>query len=369
MTSMRCASALALADAAAARPVEADRVDLVDIGHGVVVLPRARRSRRSARCRRPSSRGSRTRRACSARSARPSAAPRDGRRRCGARPSSRSPTRRTPSIIELWLQRVGEDEAVRQQAGDRRDGGEIGDPAGGEGERRRPCRAGRRVRPRAARSDGGCRKCCGCRRRPRRGRAPPLDRGLDHVGVAAHAEIVVRAPDGDFAGPVLFARRTPQRHREPAGVALEIGEDAVALFRLQAVDRILEAPLVFHYRPLNARPPPQGASAHRGQSLTPRRRLVQGTNGGGLRDGLAQGGRPSSRFGLSTQDEEKAANKAAFPLKPVSLEVQASVAPSRRALRYPAKPRPAKPSAIIAQVEGSGTPVTRRPSVLPAPST
>ena len=69
-------------------------------------------------------------------------------------------------------------------------------------------------------------------------------RRIDHFRVAAHAEIIVRAPDGDFAGPVLFAFGAPHRHREPARVALEIGEDAIALFRLEAVDRILETSLV-----------------------------------------------------------------------------------------------------------------------------
>ncbi len=37
------------------------------------------------------------------------------------------------------------------------------------------------------------------------------DARLDHLGMAAHAEIVVRAPDGHFARGVLFARRAPQR--------------------------------------------------------------------------------------------------------------------------------------------------------------
>ena len=73
-----------------------------------------------------------------------------------------------------------------------------------------------------------------------------FDRGFDHVRMEAHAEIIVRAPHGDLARPILFALGTPQRRRKPAGVAFEVGESPVALFRLQAGDRIRKAPLVVH---------------------------------------------------------------------------------------------------------------------------
>ena len=72
------------------------------------------------------------------------------------------------------------------------------------------------------------------------------NRRLDHIGMTAHAEIVVRAPDGDLARPVFLASGTPLRHGEPGGVALEIGEGAIALFCLQTVDRLLETSLVVH---------------------------------------------------------------------------------------------------------------------------
>ena len=162
---------------------------------------------------------------------------------------------RAPDALDhrIVVERVGQDEAVRQQAGDRRDAGEIGDPAGGEdeggrlavqiGELRlelhdRVMRAGNVAGSAGARAMGA--RCA--------------NRRLDHVGMAAHAQIVVRAPDGDLAGTVFFARGTPLRHREPARVALEIGEGAIALFRLQTVDRLLKAPLVIHRPPLFARP-------------------------------------------------------------------------------------------------------------------
>jgi hypothetical protein len=46
----------------------------------------------------------------------------------------------------------------------------------------------------------------------------------DDVGMAAHAEIVVRAPDRHFARPVFLALGAPLGDREPVCVALEIGE-------------------------------------------------------------------------------------------------------------------------------------------------
>ena len=73
-----------------------------------------------------------------------------------------------------------------------------------------------------------------------------LDRGFDDVGMAAHAEIVVRAPDRHFTRPVLLAFGAPLGDREPPRVTLEIGERAVPPFRLETRDRVLEAPLIVH---------------------------------------------------------------------------------------------------------------------------
>ena len=94
--------AVALGDAAAARAVQADRVHFVEIGHRAVALARDRRSRRSARCRRPSNRGSRTRSASAGRRPRFSSSSRCARslwrKICFSQPDWRM-----PSIIELWL--------------------------------------------------------------------------------------------------------------------------------------------------------------------------------------------------------------------------------------------------------------------------
>ena len=54
-----------------------------------------------------------------------------------------------------------------------------------------------------------------------------LDHGADHLGVLGHAEIVVGAPDHDVARAV---RRMPQRVREAAGDAFEIGKHPVTAF-------------------------------------------------------------------------------------------------------------------------------------------
>ncbi len=134
---------------------------------------------------------------------------------------------------------------------------QIGYPAGGEGERGRLSvqvgEFGLELHDRVvsagnvARAAGagavGARRC---------------NRRLDHGGMEAHAEIVVGAPYGNVARTVLFALGAPQRHREPCGVALEIGEGPVALFRLQKGDRVREAPLVVHRQPFlpDSRPDP-----------------------------------------------------------------------------------------------------------------
>src|SRR3954452_6661097 len=72
-------------------------------------------------------------------------------------------------------------------------------------------------------------------------------RGLDHrahyLRVLAHAEIIVRAPDHDVA---LTLRRVPERMREPAGNALEIGEHAVAPLGVETIKGGIEELGVIH---------------------------------------------------------------------------------------------------------------------------
>ena len=135
------------------------------------------------------------------------AAARDRRHRCGGTSALSQPARRTPSIIELWL---SASERIRQSgssAGDRRDAGEIGDPAGSEDQRRRfAVEVGElalQLDDRVMRS-GNVARAAGS---GAVGAGRP-HAGFDHGRMAAHAEIVVRAPDGDFA------RRFPLRPRD-----------------------------------------------------------------------------------------------------------------------------------------------------------
>src|SRR6266436_272530 len=74
-----------------------------------------------------------------------------------------------------------------------------------------------------------------------------LDHGADHLGVLAHAEIVVGTPDHDIARPL---RGMPRRMREPAGDALEVGENPVAPLLMQAVKGDTEELAVIHRKNL-----------------------------------------------------------------------------------------------------------------------
>ena len=67
--------------------------------------------------------------------------------------------------------------------------------------------------------------------------------GSEHIGMLAHAEIIVRAPDGDVARAV---RAVKGRARELADLTLEIGEDAVAALLAKSVQLLPEKRLVVH---------------------------------------------------------------------------------------------------------------------------
>src|SRR6185312_10048118 len=70
-----------------------------------------------------------------------------------------------------------------------------------------------------------------------------LDHGADHLGVLAHAEIVVGAPHHDAA---LALRGMPGGERETAGDTLKIGEYAIAAFVTQPDQGIVEELIVIH---------------------------------------------------------------------------------------------------------------------------
>ena len=198
ITSIRCHRAVALGDAAAARAVHADRVDLVEIGHGAVALGEVadRADRRDVAVHRIDALERRS--AWAAR-----------RRRCSS--SSRcsrslwrkiafsQPDWRMPSIIEAWL---SASERIRQSGSSRArvdDAGLVRDVARGEDERRFLAVQVGELGLELDDADGCCRRCCGCRRRRRRRASRVSAIARDHGRVLAHAEIVVRAPDGDLA--------------------------------------------------------------------------------------------------------------------------------------------------------------------------
>ena len=166
-----------------------------------------------------------------------------------------------PSIIELWLSASDRIEAVRQEIGDGRDRREIGNPARGEDQRAFLAVQVGELGLEFNNGVVGAGNVAGAA-----GADADFCRGVahrrDHVRMAAHAEIIVRAPDGDVAGGGAPA---PFGLGEGIGVAREIGEDAVAALGLQRADRGLEiAPVVHRLSSHQAEsPPPPMPAANR----------------------------------------------------------------------------------------------------------
>ena len=125
---------------------------------------------------------------------------------------------------------VRQDQAIRHQLGERGNAGLVRHIAGGEDQRRF---LAVQVGKLALELDhrvivaGDVAGAAGAGAHPGRG----LDHGADDLGMLAHAEIVVRAPDHDVLRPV---RRMPDGVRKTAGDALEVGKDAVAPLAVQA---------------------------------------------------------------------------------------------------------------------------------------
>ncbi len=142
----------------------------------------------------------------------------------------------------IMIERIGQDQAVRQKLRDRGDAGLVRDIAGREhqggrlvvqvGELtleldQRMVGAGDVARAARAGAHAGC----------------GLDHGADHLRVLGHAEVVVRAPDHDVA---LALRGVPDRVRKTACDALEIGENPVAALVPQFAQGRREITLVIH---------------------------------------------------------------------------------------------------------------------------
>ena len=70
-----------------------------------------------------------------------------------------------------------------------------------------------------------------------------VDHRRDDIGVLAHAEVVVRAPDGDFAHLAVLVVGGAG---EGAAAALHLGEDAVVAFGLEGVELAAEVGVEIH---------------------------------------------------------------------------------------------------------------------------
>ncbi len=232
---------LALGDAAAARSVHADGVDLVDIGHGVVAFGELDDllDRRDVAVHRID------------------AFEDDQLGALAAGRLQQAFQMRNVVVAEDLLfgaraahaldhrgmvQFVRDDQAVRQQPRDRRDRRLVGDEAGGEDQRRfLVVQVGQFMfeLDQRVRGTGDVARAAGAGAHA----AGRILEGGDHVGVLAHAEVVVGAPDGDLLGAAVG---TPDGARKLAGNALEVGENAVSALRVELIDRFLEEPLIIH---------------------------------------------------------------------------------------------------------------------------
>ncbi len=131
---------------------------------------------------------------------------------------------------------VRQDQAIRHQLRERRNASLVGDIAGGKDQRRffavqvgkLPLKLHHRMiiaGDVTGAAGAGAHSRCG------------FDHGANHLGVLAHAEVVVGAPDHDVLRPL---RRMPDGVREPARDPLQIGKNAIAALRMQPAQRIIE---------------------------------------------------------------------------------------------------------------------------------
>ena len=150
----------------------------------------------------------------------------------------------------IVVQRVGQDQAVRQQLGDGRDAGLVRHVARGEDERGllavQVGELGLELDQRMV-GAGDVARAARAGAHARRG----LDHRADHLRVLAHAEIVVGAPDHDVA---LALRRMPVGVREPAGDALQVGEHPVAPLVPQRLQGTREKFVIIHWVGSRSRP-------------------------------------------------------------------------------------------------------------------
>ena len=140
---------------------------------------------------------------------------------------------------------VGEDDAVRQIATEGRQGCLVGNIAGGKDQGIFLAMEVGKLAFQHVVIAGGAADVAGTT-----GTGASLINGLFHGvqdgRVLAHTEIVIRAPDRDFALGTCFI--TVCRFREMPGVTAQIGEYAISAFVFKRADVVAEKLLVIHNR-------------------------------------------------------------------------------------------------------------------------
>ena len=237
----RCGDAVALGNAAAARAVHADGMDLVEIGQRVVLVGEVadRGDRRDVAVHRIDAlEGDQL-----------------GRFGIGSAASSSSrwarslwrktrfsqPELRMPAIIEAWLSSSEKMMQPGSILAERRQRRLVRDIARGEQQRAfLAVQVGQlgleidMIMGVAADVAGAARAGADIVQR--------LLHRRDHLGMLAHREIVVRAPDGDRLGPVMAGEAA--RVGKCALVAQDVDEHAIAALGMEPIDRLGEDALI-----------------------------------------------------------------------------------------------------------------------------
>src|SRR5258708_1276246 len=136
----------------------------------------------------------------------------------------------------IVVERIGQDQAVRKELGDRRDARMVGHVAGRENE---CCLLAMQVRKLGLQlHQSTVRTRDVARPAPARTHlASVASHRFDYLRVVAHAEIVVRAPYNDIPLP---ARAVPKRVGELSSFALQVSENAIAALTFQSSNGVLK---------------------------------------------------------------------------------------------------------------------------------
>ncbi len=147
----------------------------------------------------------------------------------------------------IMVQRIRQDQAIRNQLADGCNAGLVRDVTRGEQQRRLlAVQVGQFLLElhQGMMGSGDVAGAAGAGAHPGGG----LDHGANDLGVLAHSEVVVGAPDHDVARPV---RGMPHGVRKPARDPLKVGENPVAPLVMQAVESGRKELAVIHRKTLN----------------------------------------------------------------------------------------------------------------------